>query len=292
MLAARLCRGISRARAGNQGRVSDRMARQRVHVVFGDSPAGILRQGLRQSGSTDLVLSFADNLAFGPIKGGRPDRRTGWSEAGFCLPDDDGCHFPTEADLTPFWERYHQATDCKTIWVSRRSSREYCGFLECLYRTHRDDRIQVNDLTDQRLPQWQDGGWVEQPVCSTGHLNVENLMRFYANGSPLPSSRRREFIREWTALREENGAFRVFADGKLVSVPISYFDESLLSNMRAEWRKALQVVGDTQMRHWGDHFDDLDEDVLFTRLKRLAMEGRIDARGDRAQIHRLEFRKA
>jgi hypothetical protein len=43
------------------------MAEPTLHVVCGDSAAGLLRQALRKAGRQERVLAFPDNLSFGPI---------------------------------------------------------------------------------------------------------------------------------------------------------------------------------------------------------------------------------
>lgn len=261
-----------------------------LHVVFGDSAGGILRQGLRKAQVDEQILSFPDNLAYGPICGGAR-RRVAWCQNQFAALKDGSWLFPSEPGWADFWDQFNRAKSHKVIWLSRRSSREYCGFLECLYRTDLDDSVLINDLTEQSIPTSPTEGTPSLPVHSTSHLNVENLMRFYENWEVLNPDRRKNFLDEWELLRKENGHFRIFADTKLVSAPDSYFDESILSNLEVKWRKAPRVIAEVIQDHWGCYLNDVGFEILFARLIELIKDDRIAARGDPTGSMLLEVRR-
>ena len=50
-----------------------------LHIVFGESAGGALRLALRQAGRDDEVLSFDDDLSFGPIAPADPIVRAAWA---------------------------------------------------------------------------------------------------------------------------------------------------------------------------------------------------------------------
>lgn len=261
-----------------------------VHVVFGDSVGGILRQGLRQAQLREEILSFPDNLAYGPVNGD-PSIRIGWCQGRFDDLKDGRWLYPSASDLADFWDRFDQAKSRKVIWVSRRSSREYCGFLECLFRSDANDSILINDLTDQHISRKTTEGITSLPIVSTGHLNVENLMRFYGSWHLLSPELRESFIEEWKPLREENAHYRVFAGSKMLSASNSYFDESILLNLDEKWRKAVRVIGDTLQDHWHGHYNDVGSDILWARLNELIRDNRIAGRGDFTDLWMLEVRR-
>lgn len=252
------------------------MSKPLVHVVFGESAGGALRQALKQAGIAEQILPCPDRFALGPIDGGSVQDRMDWVR--YSLPGvaDDRYYLPTPAEMGLFWEQFHDAVNKKVIWFSRRVSNEYCCFLECLQRADSDDQLLINDFTSH------------PPVS---HLHPEELIGFYGDWEPLAQSDREKYLREWSLLRSENSAFRVLADGRLVSAPIEFFDEQILSNVKDRWRKAARVVGETMALNWhGDYYNDVGDLVLLSRLNYLVDQGQVLARGNRTKMRGLEVR--
>ncbi|MEM9684573.1 MAG: DUF3658 domain-containing protein, partial [Pseudomonadota bacterium] len=267
-----------------------------VHIVFGFSSGGILRQVLRRVQSSDSILEFPDNLVYGPIANASEVERTKWVSRNLAPSiTPSGEEFllaPSASEIIEFWERFEKSHNRKVIWLSRRSSKEYCGFLECVYRSRNDEKILANDLTDRRWPVREDNHASDRPISSTSHLNVENMLSFFDSWSRLTSGRRKEAIGEWEKLRNENEDLRVFADGKLISAPISYFDESILSNVDQKWRKATRVLIEALNEHWDDYYNDVAFELLHARLLRLIDSDRVASRGNVADLTLLEIRKS
>jgi hypothetical protein len=85
-----------------------------LHIVFGESAGGALRLALRQADRDDELLSFNDDLSFGPIDPPNPIVRAAWARTELYFPD---ATTATLADsLDRFWQR---ARLVKNAW---------CGF--------------------------------------------------------------------------------------------------------------------------------------------------------------------
>jgi hypothetical protein len=112
-----------------------------LHVVFNPSAAGGLRKALGEAGRGDRVVSFFDDLSFGPINPPDPEARRQWveEELGYA-----GWEDVTNTDA--FWQEALEPSP-KIAWVSRRTTQEYTGFLEWLRRLG-GAPCQINDLTD------------------------------------------------------------------------------------------------------------------------------------------------
>jgi len=261
-----------------------------LHVVFGDSVGGILRQGLRKARLREEILSFPDNLAYGPISDD-PCTRVAWCQGQFDGLKNRQLIYPSVSDLADFWDRFDQAKSRKVIWVSRRSSREFCGLLECIHQSDANDSILINDLTDQLISRKTTDSITSVPIHSTGHLDVENMMRFYGNCEVLRPELRESFVEEWKPLREENRHYRVFAGSKLISAPNSHFDESILLNLNEKWRKASRVIGETLQDHWISYYNDVGFEALLVRLNELINDNQIVGRGDCTDLGLLEVRR-
>jgi hypothetical protein len=71
-----------------------------LHIVFGQSAGGTLKVALREASRDEEVLSFEDDLSFGPIHPPIPMVRAAWARAEL--------YFPAEATgaLRDVWDRH------------------------------------------------------------------------------------------------------------------------------------------------------------------------------------------
>jgi hypothetical protein len=94
---------------------------------------------------------------------------------------------------------------------------------------------------------------------------------------------------KWAKLRAENSALRLLdAQLELVSAPISYFDEQLLSYATDRWKKAARLVGEVMM-HELDIMQ-VSDFVLAPRLRALVELGKLESQGDLTMIRFSEVR--
>src|SRR5215469_12402866 len=98
-----------------------------LHIVFGESAGRTLRLALRQAGRGDEVLSFNDDLSFGPIDTSAPIVRAAWARTELYFPDAATAVLADGSDR--FWHRARSAQK-RVVWFSRRTAREHCGVLE------------------------------------------------------------------------------------------------------------------------------------------------------------------
>jgi hypothetical protein len=113
-----------------------------LHVLFSPSAAGDLRRALSLAGRPDRVACSFDHLGFGPINPPDCDLRTAWVEQMLGYPGWEDVMGQT----AEFW-RDALTPGRKVAWMSRRTSLEYAGFLEWLWRLG-DEACEVVDLTD------------------------------------------------------------------------------------------------------------------------------------------------
>ena len=114
-----------------------------LHIVFGESASGTLRLALRQAGRGDEVLSFKDDLSFGPINPPVPIARAAWARSELYFPDEATAALDNTSDR--FWQMARSAQK-RAVWFSRRSAREYCWFLELVWQMGR----QSYEVVDHR----------------------------------------------------------------------------------------------------------------------------------------------
>src|SRR5262245_22525124 len=123
------------------------MPRTSLHIVFGDTAGGTLREAMAQSGSSGDVISFPDDLSFGPIDPPDPTRRIAWANREL------GCsrvHERLTAEIEKFWTRALPTPARRIIWASKRSACDYAGLLECIW-CFGEMSCELIDLTDFKV---------------------------------------------------------------------------------------------------------------------------------------------
>jgi hypothetical protein len=258
-----------------------------LHIVFTMSGAVDLRNALAQDDRPDEVIALGDNLSFGPINPPDPSLRAHWikTELGYedledFLNDD------------AFWVTALSGDRRRIAWTSRRSTQEYAGFLEFVWRLQ-DVPCEFVDLTNLQLhPQHADKepgtrGLVESlALLPAREISEHKLVEL---ASPLTPPMRSELRAKWAKLREENSALRILdAQLELASAPISYFDGQLLSYVTDTWKKAARIVGEVMM-HQLDVMQ-ISDFVLAPRLQALAASGKLESQGDLSRIRFSEVR--
>jgi uncharacterized protein DUF3658/uncharacterized protein DUF1835 len=275
-----------------------------LHIVFGESAGGCLRQALRQARRKDMVIAFWDDLSFGPINPPDLADRAAWvrkeiglpvEEFGFSsernvriiLDDPLNSARKLKMEVPEFWGKVLSSKARRVIWVCRRSAHEYAGFLECVWRLA-DERFDVIDVTGVGLARFSRK---QEPAMSVSELHprefTENAV--WGRAAPLTPTARERYREMWHKLRAENAPFRVVAGDDLVSAPITFYDDWLVSCTVSQWRKAARVIADT-MAAAATHGHVIGDLVLCGRLQALAAAGRLESQGDLSKPRFSEVR--
>ena len=92
------------------------MSRTSLHIVFGESAGGTLRQAMAQSGLSEEVIAFPDDLSFGPINPPDPTRRIAWAkrELGYSR-----VHETLTDETKKFWIYALWTPARRIIWASK-----------------------------------------------------------------------------------------------------------------------------------------------------------------------------
>jgi len=252
-----------------------------AHIVIGDSAGGSLRKALGEAGQDAEVIVIRDDLSIGPIDPPDAKLRIAWVRQELSFPQEE-CRWLAKA--TAFWDSALSASGRRVIWVVRRAAHEYAGFLELLWRLG-DEPCEVIDLTDLNMV-WRDG--TRSSILSMGELHHNRIREnaFWDRATPLAPTARARYREMWRKLRAENAPFRVVADQDLVSAPISFFDELLLSCTGTDWQKTARVIGDAIGKYEG-RVGDL---VLLGRVRTLVAAGALEARGDLSAMRSSKLR--
>jgi hypothetical protein len=249
-----------------------------LHFVFTPSGADCLEQALRKAGRDDPVIVSHDNLSFGPIDPGDALSRAEWvanelGQTGW-------------GDRTAGSERVRDEPrlpdDRKIAWLTRRSAMEYAGFLDWLWRLG-DAPCEVVDLTDLTVSYYPQHGPPGPPsqAMSLALLDSDKICddRLWDLAKPLQPSERRGYLDLWQRLRSENAPLRVIDGSKLVSAPISAFDEMLMSLVTEHWQKVARVIGSALVSEMYEGTIQSGDMFLSARLNTMAGDGRLEIRG-------------
>jgi Protein of unknown function/Domain of unknown function (DUF1835) len=259
-----------------------------LHVLFNSSAAGELRRALAIAGRNDRVVCSFDDLSFGPINPPDADLRARWvaEEMGYAGWQD------VVAKTTQFWSEA-LAPGRKVAWMSRRTTLEYAGFLEWLWRLG-DEPCDVVDLTDVMVVgRGQDGKPTPPSLAlSLALLPVNQILDngLIDRAQTLTPEARRQHRETWHRLRAENAALRVLNADGLVSAPVSFFDPLLLTCATSNWQSAARVVGEALAKELDDALLQTGDLLLIARVRTLVETGLLESRGDLLDIHRCEVR--
>jgi Protein of unknown function/Domain of unknown function (DUF1835) len=272
-----------------------------LHIVFTLGGASSLREALRTEGRKERVVCLLDDLSFGPIDPPDPDVRKAWveTELGFTgWPDTPEGSFPwatTEtgdvswdglgATTRKFWSEALSDRARKVVWMTRRSAKEYTGFLAWLWQLG-DAPCEIVDLTECSVSDYRhyrpDQGLIPQlRVVSLDRMWPESIVgnRLLDRAAPLQASDRSRYRELWRQLRTENAPFRVVGREGLISAPISAFDETLMSRAVGNWRKVALIVGQVVSAQDDVDLCQCDNMVLAARIDALVERGALEFQG-------------
>ena len=250
----------------------------RVHVTFHQSAAGSLKMALKSLGRDEQVWCLVDDLSYGPISPGDVRQRMQWTV------DELGFHEEplVEELITEFWQRIDGLrTEEVVAWISRRYVTEYCGFMEVLWRLG-EACVSVVDVADVEFTR-RDG--LPSPTTSLAFSVVPDTQIVEKNlfdlARRVSDVERKRYAADWRRLREESGELRVLTDSGVVSVPINYYDSTILSLVTNEWQSCARVVGNTVGKMMeGPYRQCSSDELFFDRLLKLIDDDVIEGKNE------------
>jgi hypothetical protein len=250
-----------------------------AHFVFTPSGAFGLDNALEAADRGDQVVTFFDDLSFGPINPPDSILRAQWvqNELGR-----DGWDEMT-AESERGWDKALSSDYRRVAWLTRRSAMEYAGFLEWLWRLG-DAPCEVVDLTEVKMSYPEHGSRPPRWAMSLGMLHHDKICsdKLWDLAEPLKMTERRRYRDLWQQLRSENAPLRVLDGDKLVSAPISFFDSVLMSYATVDWQKVAKIVGSAMVRQMDDWLVQTGDMFLAARINALAESGCLEIRGQSA----------
>lgn len=249
--------------------------RKQIHVVFGESAAGLLRRGLAEIGRRERVVTPDDDFSFGPLSPDDAAVRARWVTDMLGYADWAGAPighvYALMQFITPV-DRLGSTHDGDIIaWFSPDRASSLCGYLCWLTRIG-DRPIRLNRITEM------------------GYRQPEQLAAHVDSHVELRDREREDALAAWQTLVRENAPLRILSDAGLVSVPLEHFDAALLERTGEQWQKVNRVVAETYVDLLDGGGYPPDYLVLASRLRALARGGALEWQGNLDDIRRLEVR--
>jgi Protein of unknown function/Domain of unknown function (DUF1835) len=237
-----------------------------LHVAANRFLAKCVEDALQTLGMTGEVLSIDDDFSFGPIASRDGLRRLVGIERDFGFQRWKR-HIDHDNAVVARCRKHRHPI---VVWTSTEHAGLHCTYLWL-----------ISSLSDQELLT------IDLPRHAL--MMPEGPVEFATQAQPMSSERRVEEAEHWSKLKAENAPLRVRKGSALVSAPIDYFDDALLRQVTPIWRKMARIVGMTLGEQAAEN--GLTSDiVLGARLRTLALNGRVEWRGDISRIWLGEVR--
>jgi len=232
------------------------------------------------------VIGQLDDLSFGPIDPPSAGLRQEWAETELAF-DYDGI---VQGD-DPFWAEATSPDFSPVAWVCRYNAKEHAGFLEFVWRMG-DAPFEVIDATGVEV----EGHTKPFMIPSLGIMLQEQIIKagLLDRQAALPPKVLEDYRNDWRRLRAENAPLRLVDGDKLVSAPITHFDDLVLSFVDADWKKGARIVGYSMMElsdrePVGQRVSDL---LLWSRVCALADQGVLEFSGDQTNMRDTLVRRS
>ena len=252
-----------------------------LHIVFGLSAAGSIREALKRTDRPDKVVGLVDDFSHGPTDSTDVKARQAFTEdvLGYDFEDEN-----IRKTRKAFWRKSLDHRQRRIVWLSRWSTLEYCNFLAWLERNG-NAPFELVDLTDASLPSRLDPS-ISLPVQCTSLIGADQFVRYrlWQRASPPSGQQLFDWIRLWGRLRSDDAPLRVITPEGLVSAPIEHFDVDLLAQVGDDWIDGRRIVGETMGAMMDDSFREggvyqCGDLILFSRVRALVKSGVLEKKG-------------
>lgn len=263
-----------------------------VHIVFGDSIAGSLKNAIKQLGKMDTnkVISLTDRFSIGPLW--RFHEEAGRLQRGEWFRDNINLGYDEEDDDDAF---YHQSLIQQlaaipeqasiVIW-SGSNAHEQVGLRCAVYLLgNMKNSIFVFDAgaACNRRFDHTDRSYT---YLHSGEISIEKLMVIFRDreeGRAIDSETRQVLKNEWLALAGRHEVLRIWNGESIQGVDEDYFDSYLLEiveNMHHEGKnhdfiKSARVIGEAI----GSGKQYLNDCYYEYRLRNLIYHGELEIKG-------------
>ena len=239
----------------------------RLHIVYGESGAAMLRLALSDLGLQDIVVSFPEVLQYAPLFTDFTDSSIRDYALRCCCMQvaKESVAERVAKVISTFVNADFGGYDKVVLWCGETAGDRLFGYMVCAL-VGRD--LSVVDLAPLR-------GVLPNPnvaALSMGHCSGENLKQLLGNIVPLAEGEKSANAELWLKWSKSVADLRLLSNkDEIIEVDRQIFDDVILSASSGEWQPAAKVVGQVLCQidfAVGDSF-------LHRRIVELASEGKI-----------------
>lgn len=262
-----------------------------IHIVFGDSAAGILKYflGENETEFSGNLICFREDFAVGPIceidtKDGF-EKRMEWFKVVFQKTGQIEWFEEYSRGVRDSYERIGSILKGSKIvvWHGENASdqvglRYVCSLLD------ENDMYEI-EVSKAYTVSRGEHGYI--PI-SLAEIAPEDIGGIISQVRKLESEKHSRLKAEWESLRESEENLRILSGEKIFEVNEEYYDDEILSSCTFNFKKAARVIGRT-MGNSDQMIGDLYVDY---RLRRLIEDKKVEYRGNLQSMRDFEVRVA
>lgn len=231
-----------------------------VHIVFGDSSSGSLKNTLKDLELQDKekVIYFSDNFSIGPIWKLEEDigltHRYKWLMNHINLDEEYLFNYQNTFSVT-LLKIYAIPDNVRiNIWAGENSDEQTAlRFVLFLLGNKTNDIFLMNTTTNYKNHfSTSDFGFLH---LHTGGIAPDNLRGIYEGNrtiQPLSQEERKRYKNEWVELSIQKNYLRVWEDKKICNVDEDYYDEYIINTAKAlhterenkDFMKSARLIGE------------------------------------------------
>lgn len=237
---------------------------KRVHILFGDASAGILKIALKNLGvyKEENVISFRDMFSVGLVwrlheETGK-EARFDWMKNNMNDEYDDFYEYKQRFQKTIDQIKSISENTPITIWIAE-NSHEQTGLRLVLHllkeRSNDINLINTTKVFAKVYSELLNERKVKYTVLHTGEIPPEKLQLIYKQSKhepPLSQHEREDLEQEWLSLAENRELLRIWRNGRIQSVPDDYYDQYIINKAKKlyseqkmkDFMKSAKLIGE------------------------------------------------
>lgn len=253
------------------------MEKNIVHIAFGDSAAGCLREAIAKGmAGMDVVVS-RDDFTQGPISetitdGGLVQRSSYWSSLEAVqryISDIKSDYQSTLISLNNIKDNQQVL-----LWIGDSAHDILATSWLVTYLENKNLEWLKIDLKDAITHN-------ELPLVNVAMLSPVEIIENYSLLSPMRDTELKYYRSLWENLSEENSAYRIKEEGNIKSVKANYYDDFILSCLTKKPRMLGKIMADVMRK--SEH--KISDVTIETRLNHLHAKKKIKIDQNLVQVY-------
>ncbi|WP_066506889.1 DUF1835 domain-containing protein [Abyssisolibacter fermentans] len=249
-----------------------------VHIVFGDSAAGILKYYFEniQNEFMGEIISFRDIHSVGPIY--EIDTETGlrkrieWLKNMVKVVSADDYFEYIEKEFIATYENIKNIDiDSKIVIWHEKNTDSQVGF-RYLNKLLKNKELYEVNVSESYIKDYNNNRYKPRSLAECA---PEEINRFILTMKKLEKEKCNCLINDWEVLRTSKENLRILKDNKIIGVDENYYDHDILSNCTFNFRKAARIIGKTM----GESDQLVSDTYLDYRVRKLIKSGKVEYRG-------------